>query len=87
LPRIGKGRIAAIEILIANQAVRNLIREGKTFQLLNVMQLGNGDGMRTRDQALIDLIRRDIVPREEALLASSNPEKISRPLPSAIGVA
>jgi twitching motility protein PilT len=86
LPRIGKGRIAAIEILIANQAVRNLIREGKTFQLMNVMQLGNGDGMRTRDQALVDLIRRDIVPREEALLASSNPDKINRPLPSAVGI-
>jgi twitching motility protein PilT len=86
VPRIGSGRIAAIEILIANQAVRNLIREGKTFQITNAMQLGSAEGMRTRDQALLDLVKREIVPREEAIIKSSSPDAISRSLSHVAGM-
>ncbi len=78
LPRIGGGRIAAFEILIANYAVRNLIREGKTFQLPNTMQLSSKDGMQTLDQVLADLVKKRIVNEEVAKMASSNPEHLKR---------
>lgn len=79
LPRAsGKGRIAAFEIMIANAAVRNLIREGKTYELHNVMQLSASEGMQTLDQALADLVRRKLVTLEEAMMKSSSPEKLKK---------
>lgn len=81
VPRIGGGRIAACEILMATYAVRNLIREGKTFQLSNVMQLGSKDGMQTLDQALSDLVKRGVVTEEEAMMKSSNPEQVKKLAP------
>ena len=78
LRRIGGGRVAAFEIMVATPAVRNLIREGKTSQLANAMQLGAKDGMQTLDQALADLARRRIVREEEAISKSSNPEQLSK---------
>ena len=56
LPRIGGGRVAALEILTANPAVRNLIREGKTFQLPSIIQTSQKDGMQTAEQSLKELI-------------------------------
>jgi twitching motility protein PilT len=78
LRRIGGGRVAAFEIMVATPAVRNLIREGKTFQLANAMQLGAKDGMQTLDQALTELVKRRIVSEEEAISKSSNPEQLSK---------
>jgi twitching motility protein PilT len=53
LPRLdGKGRMAIIEIMIANPAIRNLIREGKTHQMGSIMQTGIDQGMQTLDRAL-----------------------------------
>lgn len=82
LQRIGGGRVAAFEIMIANSSIRNLIREGKTFQLPNAMQLGTKDGMQTFDQALADLGRKHIVREEEAMSKSSNTEQLSKILRS-----
>jgi len=82
LRRIEGGRVAAMEILIANAAVRSLIREGKTPQLANFMQLGGKDGMQTLDGALAGLVRRRIVTEEEALSKSSNPELLVKLLRS-----
>ena len=79
LPRTeGKGRIAAFEIMIANTAVRNLIREGKTFELHNVLQLHSNDGMQTLDQALAGLVRMKLVGPEEAMMKSSHPERLEK---------
>ena len=80
LPRIGEGRVAAFEIMLASSAVRNLIREEKTFELPSVMQISSKAGMQTLDQALADLIRRNIVTEEEAMRASSNPARLKRQL-------
>jgi twitching motility protein PilT len=81
LPRAeGKGRVAAFEIMLANSAVRNLVREGKTFELHNVMQLSANEGMQTLDQALVDLVRKKIVSLEEAKMKSSNPERLKKML-------
>jgi len=80
LPRIAGGRVAAFEIMVATSAVRNLIREAKTFELPNIMRLSSKDGMQTLDEALADLVRSGIVPQEEAMMKSSNPERLSKSL-------
>jgi twitching motility protein PilT len=75
LPRAGGGQIAAVEILLASSAVRNLIREGKTFGLYNAIQIGAKDEMRTLDQALVSLVKDGLVMQEDALLKASNPDQ------------
>jgi twitching motility protein PilT len=67
------GRTAVVEVLIANSAVRNLIREGKTHQIDTAMQSGIKDGMVMFDMVLADLVRRGEVANEVALLYSNDP--------------
>ncbi len=86
LPRMGGGRVAAIEILTATYAVRNLIRDGKSFQLPGIMQVGSKDGMQTLDQALANLVRKHVVAYEDAMVTTSNPEQLNRFLGYASGV-
>ena len=74
----GSGRVAAIEVMIATAAVRNLIREGKTFQLPGVIQTGAQYGMRTLDQALASLMMSGAISREEALARCADPQEIGR---------
>lgn len=62
----GKGRVAALEVLIITSAVSNLIREGKTFQIPSIMQTGKQYGMVTLNDALFDLVQKKIVSPEEA---------------------
>lgn len=61
-----KGRCAALEIMIATPAVRNLIREGKTFQLLSVMQTGKKYGMQTLDDAILGYLDKKMISPDEA---------------------
>jgi twitching motility protein PilT len=68
--KVGGGRVAAREVLLANSAVSNLIREGKTYQLPSSMQTGRGQGMQTLNDALLDLVRKKLVLPEEALAKS-----------------
>jgi twitching motility protein PilT len=64
--KIGGGRVAALEILIVTSAISNLIREGKTFQIQSMMQVGKAIGMVTLTDALIDLVVKKLVTPEEA---------------------
>jgi twitching motility protein PilT len=64
--KIGGGRIAALEVLIVTSAVSNLIREGKTFQLPSIMQVGKAVGMVSLNDALMDLVTQKLVAPEEA---------------------
>jgi twitching motility protein PilT len=64
--KIGGGRVAALEVLIANGAVSNLIREGKTFQIPSLMQVGKAVGMVTLNDALMDLVSKKAVAPDEA---------------------
>ncbi|HAS73021.1 MAG TPA: type IV pili twitching motility protein PilT, partial [Clostridiales bacterium UBA8960] len=57
----GTGRVAAFEIMVANPAIRNLIREGKTHQIQNVIQTGSNQGMQTMDASLLELYRKRII--------------------------
>lgn len=62
-----KGRVGAFEVMISNAAIRNLIREAKTFQIQSVMQTGRKQGMQTMDDALYDLWRGGKISKENAL--------------------
>ncbi len=70
LPKIGGGRIAALEVLIVNPAISNLIREGKTFQIPSSMQTGKSKGMVMLNDALIDLCKEGIVEPRDAYIKS-----------------
>jgi len=79
LPRIGGGQVAAFEIVIANGAVRDIIREERTAELPRHIDLSSRDeGMQTMDQALAELVRNGVVLRREALARSSNPHQLIR---------
>jgi twitching motility protein PilT len=67
------GRVPALEIMIGTTAVRNLIREGKIHQLPGTMQVSKKDGMQTMDMALLDIVARGLVTKDEAQSRSSNP--------------
>ncbi len=69
----GKSRVAALEILVGIPALRNLVREDKTAQILSIMQVGTQHGMQTLDQALKDLVTTGKITREEALKRTTNP--------------
>ena len=64
--KIGGGRQAALEVLIATSAISNLIREGKTFQIPSMMQVGKAVGMVSLNEALLELVTKKIVAPEEA---------------------
>ena len=79
LPKTGgKGRIAAFEIMIGTEAIRNLIRERRTEQIPSYLQTGRQHEMQTMDQALEELVRTRKVPLEEALQRYSKPEELRR---------
>jgi twitching motility protein PilT len=78
VPRIGGGRVAAFEVLVATYAVRNLIREGKGSQLRNMIATGNKYGMQTLEQSMSDLVTSGVVEYEEAVARSLYPDDITR---------
>jgi twitching motility protein PilT len=74
----GKGRRVAAEILVATDAVRNLIREGKTHQLRSVMQTGRSSGMQTLEMHLAALVERGEITDEAALAAAQRPADLAQ---------
>lgn len=75
IPRAdGRGRVAAFEVLHANPAIRNLIREGKTHQIPSMMQTGRRMGMITMDEAIVQLAREGRITRQMAVEFAQNPE-------------
>lgn len=76
LKRIGGGRVAAHEIMVATPAIRNLIREDKIAQMYSTIQTGMALGMQTLDQALQDLLNRGLVDRAEAMKKSGGKQSL-----------
>ncbi len=75
IPRAdGHGRVAAFEVMHANHAVRNLIREGKSHQLASVMQTNRKLGMITMDEAIVELYKGGKISRNHAIQFAQNPE-------------
>jgi twitching motility protein PilT len=78
IPKIGGGRVMAMEIMVATPAVRNLIREEKVHQIYSLLQAGSKYGMQTMNQSLADLVRRRLITREHALNRSTVPEELAQ---------
>jgi len=78
IPRAdGNGRIAAIETLIVNKAVGNLIRENKTFQIQSILQTGAAQGMALLDASIRQHVQSGAIAREEALRHCAEPKNLS----------
>ncbi|MBU4332048.1 Flp pilus assembly complex ATPase component TadA [Patescibacteria group bacterium] len=73
LPRLGGGLISIPEVLKVNSAVRSIIKEGKYYQLRNLMQISQAEGMKTFDQSLVELVSSGQILLEVALEQASDP--------------
>jgi twitching motility protein PilT len=78
VPKIGGGMVAAFEILIATNAVRNLIREGRSNQLQNIMMTNSKEGMQTLESSLGKLVVDGVVSAEEAMKVAVHPKELTR---------
>jgi twitching motility protein PilT len=89
LPRAGgPGRVLALEVMIPNPAIRNLIREDKVHQIYSQMQMGQAKfGMQTFNQSLASLFARRLITIDEALGRSSDPEELRNMLAGGGAVA
>ena len=72
LKKNGGGRVAAHEIMVGTPAIRNLIRENKIAQMYSAIQTGQQFGMKTLDQDLAELVKKNVVSRQEALSKCAN---------------
>jgi twitching motility protein PilT len=72
----GTGRVPALEILLPDDATRNLVRQARVEQIYSVMQTGTQRGMQTMEQALADLAVRGVVSKEAAIAATTRPDQL-----------
>jgi twitching motility protein PilT len=80
LPRISGGRIAAMEVMRTNPAIRNLIRESKTHQLDTIIQTSRKSGMITMDEAIHGLYENGEITKDTALEYAQDPQNMKRKL-------
>ena len=73
-----EGMVPAIEVLLCNSAVRNIIREARTFEIANVIQTNRAIGMRSLDSSIAELYNNGVISREDALAKAAAPEKFGR---------
>ena len=73
-----KGRVPALEIMLATPAIRNLIREGKTHQIQSSIQTGASLGMETMDKSLVNLYNDGLISKENVLKYCVDLEAIKR---------
>ena len=76
----GRGRVVAVEVMLATDAIRNLIREAKTPQMWSVMQTGSQYGMQTMDQALLNLYHKGLISLDDVLIRSWDPDTVKKSL-------
>ncbi|MHC5010027.1 MAG: type IV pilus twitching motility protein PilT [Planctomycetota bacterium] len=76
----GSGRALALEVMIANSAIRALIRDDKAHQIYSIIQTGGKSGMQTMNASLCDLVRRNLITLEQAMTHSSDVEDLKRTL-------
>ena len=80
LPGIDGKMIPVFEVMICNQAIRTLIRDGKTHQIDNAISSGRQQGMMTMDEAILDLYKQNKITKETAMLFATNPLQIEKKL-------
>lgn len=78
LKKIGGGRLAAFEIMLVNPAIRNLIREQKTYQIDNIIQTTAADGNMLIENSLLELVQSNVISKEEALKVAFRPDQMQR---------
>ncbi len=76
--RDGQGRVPAVEVLVANPAIRNLIREGKTYQIYSMIQTGSRQGMQLMDESLRQLYEQKLVDYDTAICNAVDPDNLSK---------
>lgn len=76
LPRVGGGRLPAVEIMLNNNAVANIIREGKTYELPNVINTSTAAGMISLDRSLAQMVQKNLVTLEDAVLYATDPDAL-----------
>lgn len=76
LPKVGGGRVPAVEVMIKNHAIENLIRENKTYQIDNVIETSFKEGMISLDKSLADLVKKGMISPQDALTYAKNKEYI-----------
>jgi len=76
----GEGRTAALEVLLGSSALSSMIRDGKTYQITNLMQAGRGQGMQTMDQALLELALQGVITAEDTIARARDKETVARAL-------
>lgn len=80
LPEANGGRVAAFEVMLCNAAIRNLIREGKSFQIPSILQTARAEGMQTMDDSILDHYMKGRIDRETALLFALDRAALERRL-------
>ena len=80
IPKIGGGMVAAYEVLVATSPVRNLIREGRSNQLQNVMFTNAKEGMQTLESSLAKMIVDKVITYEDAMAVTAHPKELARTL-------
>ena len=78
IPRIGGGVVPAFEVMVVNNPLRNLIREGRTSQMRNQLVVGQAEGMLTLEQSLSELVELGLVSHQDAVAHARHPADISR---------
>ncbi len=78
IPRSGGGRVVATELLLANPAVRNCVKEGKTNQIKTLIQTGGEIGMQTMEQCLASLVNRGVLSMDVAMSYAYDPKDLQR---------
>lgn len=81
----GSGRVAALEVMITNVAIKNLIREGKTHQIQSLIQTGSKFGMKTMDYSLNELYRKGLISKDTALEHCIDKDMFERYLINSMG--
>jgi twitching motility protein PilT len=74
IPKVNGGRVMAAEIMIANSAIKSLIREGKSYQIPNVIQTSASEGMISLDKVLAEYVSRGDITLEDALTWAQDPK-------------
>ena len=79
LPRAsGKGMIAAFEVVLSNPSIRNLIRDGRTFEIPTYMRIHADEGAQSLDDALANLVKSNKITSESAMLKTSDPKRLAK---------
>ncbi|HET9358128.1 MAG TPA: type IV pilus twitching motility protein PilT [Vicinamibacterales bacterium] len=87
LPKVGGGRVVALEIMVPTAGIRNLVREDKVHQIYSAMQTGQEKmGMQTMNQSLATLYQKRLITLETALMASSNRDELQDLINRGVGV-